>query len=77
MVLFQEIIYLKINMELVSQISRISKVKITNWVSLFINIKTVVCVNFLNTEYIPQDVLDYLHVILFIKRITSSLKTFI
>ena len=77
MVLFQEIIYLKINMELVSQISRISKVKITNWVSLFINIKTVVCVNFLKTEYIPQDVLDYLHVILFIKRITSSLKTFI
>ena len=77
MVLFQEIIYLKINMELVSQISRISKVKITNWVSLFINIKTVVSVNFLKTEYIPQDVLDYLHVILFIKRITSSLKTFI
>ena len=75
--LFQEIIYLKINMELVSQISRISKVKITNWVSLFINIKTVVSVNFLKTEYIPQDVLDYLHVILFIKRITSSLKTFI
>ena len=64
-------------MELVSQISRISKVKITNWVSLFINIKTVVSVNFLKTEYIPQDVLDYLHVILFIKRITSSLKTFI